>query len=73
MGGSGFSFFDGCAVRWVHLSPCQEECTSSSNKIYICGSISNSQSPPTEISKTGDAAEVKIIVEQVNTVRHLKA
>ena len=37
----GFNLFDECAARCVHLSPQEEECTSSSggdSKIYKSGS-----------------------------------
>ena len=71
MADNGFSFFDECAVRWVHMSPLLEECTSFSYKIFICDSIANSQRTTTKLSKTGGIAKVSIKVEKVNTVRHL--
>ena len=46
MTGKAFKLFDECAARGVHLSPQEEERTSSSwrdSKLYTFGSIANSQ------------------------------
>ena len=67
-----FNLFDDCAVRCVHLSPEEEECTSSSwwdSKMYTSGSIANSQSMLTEINESGAIAKIRIWVES-DTVKH---
>ena len=70
----GFNLFDKCALRCVHLSSQEEECTSSSwehSKIYTSGSIINSQRMLTEINEKSATAKVSIWVESY-TVKHLK-
>ena len=68
----GLNLFDECATRCVHLSPQEEECTSSSwgdSKMYTSGSIANLQSMLTEIKKSGTIAKIKIWVIS-DTVKH---
>ena len=68
----GFNLFDEWAARCGHLSPQEEECTSSSwghSKMYTFGSIGNSQKMLTEINKSGAVAKIKIWVES-DTVKH---
>ena len=62
-----FQSFDECVARCVHISPQEENCTSSSwgdRKIYTSGSRVNLQKETTEIDKTGDIAKVKML-EQI--------
>ena len=40
--------------------------------MYTPGTIANSQSTPTEVNKGGSIATVRILVKQVDTVKHLK-
>ena len=68
----GFSLFDECAARCVHLFPQEEECTSSSwgdSKMYTSGSIANSQRMLTEINESSAIAKIRIWVES-DTVKH---
>ena len=68
------SLFNECAARCVHLSP-QEEQNSSSwgdSKRYTSGSTANSQKMLTEINKSSAIANIKIWVES-NTVKYLNA
>ena len=68
----GFNLFDKCATRCVHLSPQEEECTSSSwgdSKIYTSGSIANSQRMLTEINGSGTVAKIRRRVES-DAVKH---
>ena len=67
-----FNLFDECAARCSHLGLQEEECTSSSwgdSKMYISGSIVNSQRMLTEINKSGAIAKVRIWVES-DTFKH---
>ena len=68
----GFNLFDTWAARCVHMSPQEEECTSSSwgdSKMYTSGSIANLQKMLTEITKSGALAKIRILVEIV-TVKY---
>ena len=68
MADKGLSLFDEYAAKCAHLSPQDEECTSSSwgnSKTYTPGTIANSQRTPIEINKNGAIAKVRILVEQV--------
>ena len=50
----GLHLFDECAAKSVHFSSQEKGCTSSSwgdGKMYISGTIANSQRTPTEINK----------------------
>ena len=70
-----FNLFDECASRCVHLSPQEEECTSSSwgdSKMYTSGSIASSQRMLTEIKESCTIAKIMVSVER-DTVKHLKA
>ena len=63
MSNKGFNLFDECAVRGVHLSAQEEQCTSSScgdSKMYIFGSIANSQRMLTEINESGAIVKIRI-------------
>ena len=62
----GFNLFDECIAGSVHLSPQEEQCTSS---LYTSGSIANSQRMLTEINKSGTIAKIRIWVES-DTVKH---
>ena len=53
----GFNLFDECIAGSVHLSPQEEQCTSS---LYTSGSIANSQRMLTEINKSGTIAKIRI-------------
>ena len=72
---NGLNLFDECAARYVHLSPQEEECTSSSSgdsKIYTSGIIGNSKRSLTEINwnkLSGARAKIRIWVES-DTVKH---
>ena len=71
----GLNLFDECASRCVHLSPQEEECTSSSwgdSKMYTSGSIASSQRMLTKIKETCTIAKIRISVES-DTVKHLKS
>ena len=71
----GFKLFDDCAARCLHLSPQEEECTSSSwgdSNRYTSGSIAYLQRMLTEINKSSAIAKIGTWVES-NTVKHLKA
>ena len=68
----GFNLFDECAASCVHLFPQKEECTSFSwgdSKMYISGSIENSQRMLTKVNKSGAIAKIRIWVES-DTVKH---
>ena len=70
-----FNLFDECASRCVHLSPQEEECTSSSwgdSKMYTSGSIASSQRMLTEIKESCTIVKIMVSVES-DTVKHLKA
>ena len=59
---------DEYAVDCVYLCPQEEYCTSSSwedNKMYISGTIANSQRTPTKVDKNGTIAKVRIFAEQM--------
>ena len=74
MTNKGFTLFDECAARCVHLFPQEEECTSSSwgdSKMYTSSSIANSQRMQTEINESDTIAKIRISVEN-DTVRHLE-
>ena len=62
----GFSLFEKCVARWVHLFPQEKECTSSSwgnSKMCISGTIANSYRMLTEKNKSGGIAKIEIWVE----------
>ena len=61
----GFSLFDECASRCVHLPLQEEECTSSwgNSKMYTSGSIASSQRVLTEIRESRTIAKTRISVE----------
>ena len=68
MSDKGLNLFDECAAECVHLCPQEEKCTSSSregNKMYIPGTIANSQRMSTKINKNGAIAKVRILMELV--------
>ena len=68
----GFNLFYECAVRCAHLSPQEEECTSSSwweSKMYTSSSIANSQRMQTKINESGTKAKIRAYVEN-DTVKH---
>ena len=70
----GFKLFDDCAARCVHLSPEEEECTSSSwgdSNRYTSDSIAYLQRMLTEINKSSAIAKIRTWVES-STVKHLK-
>ena len=55
-------FFEGCVARCAHLSTQEKECTSFSwedSKMYISGSIANSQRMLTEIKESDATAKIK--------------
>ena len=59
----GFSLFDECAARFVHLFPQEEECSSSSwgdSEMYTSSSIANSQRMHSEINKSETIAKIRI-------------
>ena len=61
-----FIFFDECAAICVHLFPQKEEQTSSSrseSKMYISGSIANSERMLTDINESGVITKISICVE----------
>ena len=71
----GSNLFDECASRCVHMSPREEECTSSSrgdSKMYTSGSIASSQRMLTEINESGAIAKIRISVKS-DTAKHLEA
>ena len=52
----GLNLMDECAAGYVHLSPKEEEYTSSfwkGSRMYTSGSIANSQKMLTEINESG--------------------
>ena len=66
------NLFDECAVICAHLSPREEECTSSywgQSKMHTSGSIENSQEMLTEINESSATAKIRVWVES-NTVKH---
>ena len=70
-----FDLFDACAVKYIHLSPQEEKCTSSSwgdSKIYTSASIALSPKMLTKVKDSGAIAKIRIWVES-DTVKYLKA
>ena len=70
----GFNIFNECTSRCVHLSPQEEDWTSSSwgySKMYTSGSIANSQRMLTGINESGAIAKISVRVES-DAVKHLK-
>ena len=56
------NFFEECVARCAHLSTQEKECTSFSwedSKMYIPGSIANSQRMLTEINESDAIAKIK--------------
>ena len=74
----GVNLFDECVPECVHLCPQVEQCISSScggSKMYMPGTIANSQRLPTKINKNGAFAKVRILVKQAilqGIERHLE-
>ena len=67
-----FNFFDECATICVRLFPQEEERTSSSrsqSKMYISGSIANSERMLTDINESGVITKISVWVES-NTDKH---
>ena len=59
----GVNLFDEWAVICVHLSPQEEECTSSlrgDSKMYTAGSIANSQRMLSQINDFAAIAKIRI-------------
>ena len=58
-----FNLFDECGSRCMHLSPQEQQCTTSfwgDSKMSTSGSIEISQRILTEINKSGAIAEIKV-------------
>ena len=73
MTGKGSNVFQECVSSCVHLSPQEEERTSSSrgdSKMCTSGSIASSKRMPTEINESGTIANIRTSVES-DTVKHL--
>ena len=65
----GFNLFDECAAICVHLSPQEEECTSSlwgDSKMYTPGSIANPGRMLSQINEFAAKTKIRIWVESDN-------
>ena len=65
----GFNLFDECTAICVHLSPQEQECTSSlweDSKMYTAGSLANSQRMLSQINEFAAITKIRIWVESDN-------
>lgn len=68
MADKGLNLFDEWSTECEHLSPHEEECSSSSwgdSKMYKTDTIVNSYGMPTEINKNSAITKVRRLVEQL--------
>ena len=64
----GLIIFDDYATKYVHLTPQEQECTSSflgGSKMYISETITNSQGMLTEKNKNDVIAKLRILVKKL--------